>query len=43
MTAHATGSLSARSEWVERTKTEVMAGTVFPKRGFDDMDDDIPF
>ena len=53
MMAHATGSLSARSEWVERTKTDVMGGKVFPKpppvskrpakTGFDDMDDDIPF
>ena len=53
MMAHATGSLSARSEWVERTKTDVMEGKVFPnppralkppgKTLFDDMDDDIPF
>ena len=30
MMAHATGSLSARSEWVERTKTDVLEGKVFP-------------
>jgi hypothetical protein len=53
MMAHATGTLSARSEWIERTKTEVMEGKVYPtptpllkpksKTGFDDVDDDIPF
>ncbi len=53
MMVHATGSLSARSEWVERTKTDVMAGKVFPKppsvskppakAGFDVLDDEIPF
>ena len=52
MMAYATGSLSALSEWVERTKSDVMEGRIFPKpptskppakTGFDDMDDDIPF
>lgn len=53
MLSYATGSLSARNEWVERTRTDVMEGKVFPKpprvskppakTGFDDVDDDVPF
>ena len=52
MMAYATGSLLERSEWVERTKTDLMEGKIFPKStvskpsaktGFDDLDDDIPF
>jgi len=49
MMAHATGTPSARSQWVERTQAEVMSGRVYPKpppaakTGFDDMEDDVPF
>jgi hypothetical protein len=46
------GSLSERSEWVSRTRSEVAAGKVYSDvkivgktkpLSFDDMDDDIPF
>jgi predicted transcriptional regulator len=47
MMANATDSPSARSEWIERTKAEVIEGKVFQKpkgkTSFDDLDDEVPF
>ena len=41
--AYATGSPSARSEWVERTRADVDGGKVFPGFPRQLPDDDIPF